>query len=142
MNKIIVASANPVKINSSKIAFEQVFQGEQFEVEGIETPSGVAHQPISEEETLRGALNRLEFIQQYKPKAQYWVSIEGGIKKSDNRYEAFAWVIVKDKKLMGKAMTASFELPEVINALIDQGLELGHADDKIFNRKNSKMSNY
>jgi len=141
LKSIIVASANPVKIKSTKTAFEQVFPNENFQISGTESPSGVSLQPMSEEETLAGALNRLEFIKKYQNTADFFVSIEGGVRESRGFYEAFAWIIVQSKKLTGKAQTASFTLPRQINGLIDQGLELGHADDKIFKRKDSKTKN-
>jgi|GEM_PF-142537 len=141
LKRIIVASTNPVKISCALTAFEQAFPHEKFKVAGTETPSGVSHQPLSEEETLKGAQNRLEFIKAYQKDADYFVSIEGGLKKNEMGYDAFAWVIVHDKRKTGKAQTATFELPEPINSLIDQGLELGYADDKIFKRKDSKRKN-
>lgn len=139
MKRVVVASANPVKIACAQVAFEQIFLDEKFEVTGLETPSGVSKQPISEEETLAGANNRIDFIKSYYPEADFWVSIEGGVRKIKNYYEAFAWVLVHNGKKTGRAQTASFELPQQINNLIDRGVELGHADDAIFNRKNSKQ---
>lgn len=141
LKKVIVASANPAKIKSVQTAFEQVFHDEFFEFQGVESPSGVSHQPMSEKETLQGAANRIDFINSYHPDADFWVSIEGGLRKNNSNYEAFAWIIVKNEIQTGKAQTATFELPKEINKLIDQGLELGHADDKVFNRKDSKRKN-
>jgi non-canonical (house-cleaning) NTP pyrophosphatase len=43
--------------------------------------------------------------------------------------------------MVGKARTATFDLPKKIIELIDSGMELGDADDVIFNRKNSKQKN-
>ena len=41
----------------------------------------------------------------------------------------------------GKAQTSTFQLPPKIVKLIRDGIELGHADDMVFNRKNSKQGN-
>jgi len=41
----------------------------------------------------------------------------------------------------GKARTASFFLPKKISELIDQGIELGEADDIVFGLKDSKKNN-
>src|SRR5690606_140452 len=101
----------------------------------------VKKQPLSEQETLDGANNRIDFVKSYYPEMDYWVAIEGGVRKVQNFYEAFAWIVVHDGKKTGRAQTASFELPEQINELINRGIELGHADDAIFNRKNSKQKN-
>jgi hypothetical protein len=45
-----------------------------------------------------------------------------------------------DKKpIFGLAKTGTFLLPSSLAALINEGLELGHADDKVFGRVNSKQ---
>ena len=56
--KVIVASKNPVKINCTKMGFRQVFPNLAVEVEGINTSSVVADQPMTNQETLIGAKNR------------------------------------------------------------------------------------
>ena len=56
--KITVASINPVKIQSALHGFQQMFLDVSFTAEGLSVPSGVSDQPMTDEETLRGALNR------------------------------------------------------------------------------------
>lgn len=138
MKKVIIASKNPVKINATEQAFEDVFT-DGFEFEGVSTDSLVSDQPLSNKETLQGAANRLKNIKHLK--ADYYVSIEGGIDLLDNNYEAFAWVIVSNSTKISKAKTATFPLPLKISNLIKQGYELGEADDIVFNRSNSKQKN-
>lgn len=142
MKKIIVASKNPVKINTTHDGFARMFPEELFEVEGISAESGVSEQPLSEEETLRGAINRVEHISKSISDADYWVGIEGGVKEVSEDMEAFAWIVVKDKKgVIGKGRTGSFILPKKVTELIKQGYELGTADDLVFKRENSKQAN-
>jgi len=138
MKNVVIASKNPVKINATEKAFEDVFT-DSFEFEGISTDSLVSDQPLSNKETLQGATNRLKNIQHLE--ADYYVSIEGGIDLLDNNYEAFAWVVVSDNNKISKAKTATFPLPLKISNLIKQGYELGEADDIVFNRSNSKQKN-
>ncbi len=138
MKKVIIASKNPVKINATKKAFENVFN-DRFEFEGVATESLVSDQPMSNQETLTGASNRLQNIQHFD--ADYLVSIEGGVDLLDNNYEAFAWIIISNRKKIGKAKTATFPLPVKISNLIKQGYELGDADDLVFKRSNSKQKN-
>ena len=45
------------------------------------------------------------------------------------------------KNKTGKARTASFFLPEKISELIDEGIELGEADDIVFGLRDSKKKN-
>ena len=49
--RVLVGSANPVKIAAVRDAFEPYFPG--AEVEGIETPSGVPAQPVGEDDLHR-----------------------------------------------------------------------------------------
>jgi inosine/xanthosine triphosphatase len=139
--KVIIASKNPVKINAVKAAFSEAFLDIDFEFKGIASDSGVPDQPIGEKQTFQGAKNRLDFIQNSEPKADYWVGIEGGINNdSDGSMEAFAWMIIRSESKEGKARTANFYLPKQISTLVNGGMELGHADDKIFGKSNSKQS--
>jgi inosine/xanthosine triphosphatase len=140
MKKVIVASKNPVKINATKIGFEKMF-GTDFEFVGISVPSGVPDQPISSNETLQGAKNRATNAQIEMPDADFWVGIEGGIEKQENDMECFAWCVVLSKEKMGKARTSTFFLPQKIVELVDSGMELGAADDVVFQRTNSKQAN-
>ncbi len=138
--KIIVASKNPVKMNACKQAFETVFKNELWEVEGVAAASGVADQPISNNETLQGALNRSVCAEKEHPGAAYYVGIEGGVEMKSAEMESFAWIVVRSSGgKMGKARTASFFLPPAVVALIRQGKELGEADDIVFKRVNSSQ---
>ena len=138
MKKVLIASKNPVKINATKKAFEEVFN-DRFEFEGVSVDSSVSDQPMSNDETLKGATNRLQNIQHLK--ADYLVSIEGGVDFLNDSYEAFAWIIISDRNKIGKAKTATFTLPLKISKLIKEGFELGEADDLVFKRSNSKQKN-
>ena len=71
----------------------------------------------------------------------YSVGLEGGISTSDGVMECFAWMAIFDGYKLGYSRTASFPLPEKIKVLVDQGMELGTADDIIFGRVNSKQTN-
>ncbi|MEN0049906.1 MAG: DUF84 family protein, partial [Bacteroidota bacterium] len=59
MQKIIVASKNPVKIKAALQGFQEMFPEGFFEAEGIAVPSGVSDQPMGNEETYQGAWNRV-----------------------------------------------------------------------------------
>ncbi|MBN1971102.1 MAG: inosine/xanthosine triphosphatase [Candidatus Delongbacteria bacterium] len=139
--KIIVSSKNPVKINATLNGFMEVFPKEVFEIEGVSVPSDVSDQPMNEEETYQGALNRAGNAYKDFPEADYWVGIEGGIEKKNSEMMTFAWVYIKSKKLEGKGRSASFFLPPEIVSLINQGKELGDADDIVFGKSNSKQKN-
>jgi inosine/xanthosine triphosphatase len=140
--KIIVASKNPVKVDAVSRGFGRMFAGERFEVEGISVPSGVSDQPKGDEETLEGALRRLENACRERPDADFYAGIEGGIEERGQEMGVFAWIVVKSKDgRIGKGRAGTFFLPSKMAELIRQGKELGEVDDIIFGRTNSKHQN-
>jgi len=138
--KVIVASKNPVKINSIKIGFDQVFANAEFEYLGLSVASDISDQPLTVDETYLGAQNRIQNAIKESPGADFYCGIEGGLEFYDNNYYAFAWIIIQNSEgLTGKARTASFVLPPKVSELIKQGYELGEADDIVFGYSNSKQ---
>lgn len=136
---VAISSKNPVKINAIKGAFEKVFPDGKFIFKGISCESNVSNQPMGEDETLNGALNRLTELATLEPKADFLASIEGGIIDHNGSLSVFAWVVVKSKDKESRAKSAMFELPESLAKHVRDGKELGEADDIVFNRKNSKQ---
>jgi inosine/xanthosine triphosphatase len=142
MKTVIVASTNPVKIQATRNGFERMYPREHFRVSGISVPSGVADQPMSDEETFRGAMNRAQGAANQMPDADYWVGIEGGLEVLESgELQGFAWIVVVNRERVGKSRTATFILPNEVARLIHEGKELGDADDIVFKRTNSKQAN-
>lgn len=136
--KIILASSNPVKLRATRSGFERMFPQESLDIETIAVASGVADQPMSDEETRRGARQRTEAARASRPEADYWVGLEGGIEPDENNLYAFAWAVVLSSERRGESRSAAFELPKAVTDLVRQGKELGEADDIVFGRSNSK----
>jgi len=135
---VLVGSKNPVKIQCTEDGFVQAFN-RPFLVEGINAHSGVADQPVGDQETLEGAKNRAIHSSQIFPEANYWVGIEGGIDRDEFGMNAFAWIYILGKNgKSSQAKTGTFYLPAKVSELVSQGMELGKADDLIFERENSK----
>ena len=139
MIKVYIGSLNPVKIECTRLAFQKVFNREDFIFNGKEISSGVSDQPMSDKETFEGASNRAMNLKNSYPDGDFWIGIEGGIEYFNQDMHAFAWMVILNKTMKGEARTATFVLPPSIKDLIDQGIELGHADDIVFKRKNSKQ---
>ncbi len=135
--RIVVASKNPVKINSTRLGFESYFS--DFEIESADVDSGVSDQPMSDEETLKGAWARSENAKKMFPDANYWVGIEGGIQVLEEKWIAFAWIVVMNGEKTGESRTTSFQLPLAVASLIEKGYELGTANDILFQKENSKQ---
>ncbi|MAS35205.1 MAG: inositol monophosphatase [Anaerolineaceae bacterium] len=141
MKAIVVASTNPVKIQSAQMGFARMFPDDTFIARGVAVESGVSAQPMTDAETYQGALNRANNAAVAVPDADYWVGIEGGLEEKYGDLHGVAWIVVTDGQRTGKSRTASFVLPAEVTRLIHAGHELGHADDIVFKRSNSKQDN-
>ena len=143
--KIIVASTNPVKIASTQQALETMFPQQNFVIEGHNPGVDLPAQPMNDGETKRCAIARVQAIHAKMPDADMWVAIEGGVDFSNDaitaerQMDCSAWVVIQDKQgRWGEARTASCPLPKAVADLVAGGMELGHANDHIFNMTNSK----
>jgi inosine/xanthosine triphosphatase len=138
--KIVVASKNPVKVNAVQAAFAASLPAQSLTVIGIDADSGVSDQPRGDEETRRGAGNRARDARRREPAADFWVGLEGGIEVIDDLLQAFAWMAVLDSAgRFGMARSATLPLPHAIRKLLESGMELGEANDRVFGTVNSKQ---
>ncbi|MBC3540891.1 inosine/xanthosine triphosphatase [Rufibacter sediminis] len=140
VQKVVVASTNPVKVEAALSGLQAMFPQHEFQVEPISVPSGVADQPMSDTETLTGAFNRMCNAFDAHPQADFWVGIEGGVQALHQELAAFAWIVVRAQGLVGKARSGMFFLPPAVANLVHQGVELGEADDRVFGQANSKQN--
>ena len=139
--KIAVASLNPVKISAAKSAFGLHFPDAVLELHPIRVSSDVSDQPITDCETRRGARNRVNNARLTLPDADFWVGLEGGLDTFDGQLMAFAWMVVADRSgRMGEARSATLPLPPEVQRLVDRGMELGDANDRVFATQNSKQA--
>lgn len=137
--KVVVASRNPVKKMAVLEGFNAYFS--DAEIESIDVDSGVSDQPGTDDETLTGARNRVKESRSQIYDADFWVAIEGGVQAGDNDVLAFAWVVIYSAGKYGEARSASFVLPKKVAHLVAGGMELGTANDLVFNESNSKQKN-
>lgn len=138
MMRAIVASGNPIKQRAALLAFQDVF-GPDIEVKGLEVNSGVGAQPLSDNETYRGARNRARQARKAAPEASFWVGIEGGIADTERGMEAFGWAVVLGAKGEGASRSNTFFLPPAAAMAIRAGGELGPVMDQLFDQHNSKQ---
>jgi len=140
MIRIVVASKNPVKIEAVRDGLAALIN-EEIKLIGVSVESGVSDQPMNEVETLKGASNRVMRAMNLFPGYDYYVGLEGGVESHTSGLMAFAWMMISNGEKIGKARTASFFLPTEVAKLVHEGMELGHADDVVFNKSNSKQQN-
>ncbi len=131
---VAVGSTNKVKVEAVRRAFEPYFKAD---VTGVPAPSGVGAQPMGGE-AFEGAENRAAYALRLTH-CDMAVGVEGGITELSGHRFAFAAVaIVSSTGRRSFATTGLFPLPLESLKLVDQGLELGDAMDKITGEKDVK----
>ncbi|MEN1729003.1 MAG: inosine/xanthosine triphosphatase [Pseudomonadota bacterium] len=137
--RLIVASTNPVKLRAVETGVQKAFPRLSLEMGSVAVESGVSEQPSMDAETLTGAENRARSARAAHPEGDYWFGVEGGVEDSSNGLLTFAWIVVVDARgRVGRARSAAFLLPEAVAEKVRGGMELGHADDEVFGRTDSK----
>lgn len=126
---------------------------------------GVSDQPFGDDETKLGAYNRAQAVfASATVQVDFAVGLEGGLEKSlhpqtkEDQLYCMAWMAIVGRKnfncftqreqsntsdendmYCSYAKTASFLLPpKICQLVLQEGMELGHADDQVFDRTNSK----
>jgi inosine/xanthosine triphosphatase len=141
VQRVVVASGNPAKIKAAELGFSRMFPDKEFAFEGVPVGSGVADQPMTDDETFAGALNRAISARQEQSEADFWIGLEGGLQEEGDDFYAFAWIVILGPEgLVGKSRTGTFAIPPAVTELVRSGKELGEADDIVFSQTNSKQS--
>lgn len=138
--KIAVGSKNPVKVDSARLAFEALWPDAEFEVVGVKASSGVSDQPMSDEESVKGARARAQQSLEVAS-ADFGVGIEGGLHRHGDTWLDCGWVVVRAHDgAEGMGSTLRMHVPDKVMEMIHAGKELGDAMDHFFSRKNSKQA--
>lgn len=81
--RIAVASERDAKIDAVKLAVDDQYPDNLIEVVGRKVSSGVSDQPMTDEETLRGAKNRAWRLLENYQDIDIAAGLEGGIREVD-----------------------------------------------------------
>ncbi|EGU37598.1 NTPase [Vibrio ichthyoenteri ATCC 700023] len=132
---VIVASLNPAKISAVESAFHCVFPQHTFTFIGVNVPSEVADQPISNQETYQGARNRVTNAKLTRANGDFYVGLEAGIEDG----VTFAWMVIESATQRGESRSASMMLPPAVADRLSQEVELGTVMDEVFGTTNIKQ---
>lgn len=122
--KIIIGSKNPAKITAVKNAFP-----EKYEIISLDIPSGVNEQPFSDEETIKGALNRAAKALE-EGSGDIGIGLEGGVQETSLGLLICNWGALAAKNMEPIiAGGARLILPESIAIRLRDGEELGPVMD-------------
>lgn len=146
---IALGSGNPVKREAVEQALARLLRDAVPRLVCLEVASGVPSQPWGDEETRLGALNRAAAALAAADGASslaggaapLGVGLEGGVAAADGRVWAFSWAVaVTAEGRRAAARSAAFALPDRVAALVEGGLELGEAMDRVFGVVGSKRA--
>jgi inosine/xanthosine triphosphatase len=134
---IAVGSNNPVKIGAARVVV--CSRWPLARVEGVAVSSTVRDQPFGDEETIAGAVARARAARDALD-ADLGVGIEGGVvEESDGAMRTCAWAAIVDARgTQGVGGSLAMPLPPAVAALVRDGLELGHAMDRLIGAHDTK----
>lgn len=133
---VAVGSCNPVKVAAASAVVRHAWPAAT--VAGVQVTSTVADQPWGDDETIRGALARAQAAR-LASNADIGIGIEGGVVNAPAGLRTCAWaaVVARDgREYIGGSL--SMPLPPDVEALVRQGMELGHAMDTVSGEHNTK----
>lgn len=87
MSKVYVGSTNPVKLKAVATVFSD------FEVIGLDVDSKVGNQPLSDQETIKGAINRAQSL----PRGHLRIGLEAGVEESLGILFLVNWGVLIDE---------------------------------------------
>lgn len=132
---VAVGSERKSKQEAVRKAFSHYYKG--FTVVGFKCDSGVAAQPMSDGEAIRGATNRALAAVKH---GDIGVGIEAGMKKIAGRYLDTTWCAITDSTgFLTIGSAPFFEYPKAIVADALRGTEVSVAAAKLFNVKESEL---
>lgn len=124
MMSVVVGSRNPGKLGAVQDALVRCQI--EAEVRAVPVPSGVADQPMTLEETLRGAKERARAAL-HRSSADLAVGLEGGIFCVDGEWFEAGWIHVTGSGVEASAPTAGFPVPSSLLPHLLVGRDLNEA---------------
>ncbi len=124
---VVIGSKNPTKLEAVKQAFVVMLPNTKIEFIGVETDSGVAEQPMNDEEALKGATNRARNALKMQ-KADFGVGIEGGQSNVGGKwFTGTATVVITKDGRLGFGFSPRVQTPKIISKQIDDKNNLSDA---------------
>jgi inosine/xanthosine triphosphatase len=115
--RVAVGSQNPVKIEAVNQAFGLYF--DEIEIVPVSVDSGVQPFPMSQQETLTGAQNRVQKAWEADTSIDYAVGIEAGVFTIETYFLVQGFAAVKKDDELGLGCSVAFEVSPNLMAKID-----------------------
>lgn len=134
---IAVGSINPVKVEAARSIVTRVWP--EAQVVAVDAPSGISEMPMSDAETIAGAINRAK-VACIQLGADLGIGLEGGVHPEPFGLTLMGWAAIVDGNgRQGLAGAARLPLPHHIAQRVLAGEELGDVMDDILNDHNVKQ---
>jgi len=137
--RIAIGTKNPTKVNAVKGAFAKHVNAEFI---STNVSSNVSAQPITDHETLTGAMNRAKnALEAEGSDSDLGVGLEGGLVKTDFGYFLCNWgAVAAPKSQPIIAGGARIMIPDEIGDLVFSGRELGDVMDDYVKKNNVRQN--
>jgi inosine/xanthosine triphosphatase len=131
--RVSVGTTNPTKLAAVQLVLSRLLPGtNRFSVEGVTVPSDVSAQPMSAEETRRGAVNRAQNALKSVAGATLGIGLEGGLERVGTDWFECGWIAVAHRDgRVGLGSSARFQVAEHIVARLQRGEELASVIDDL-----------
>lgn len=129
---VAIGSTNPAKVKAVEAVLSRAFP--QARVEPVSVPSGVSDQPLSAEETARGARTRARAALAAIPGARFGIGLEGGVdfpKEGDSCDVVNCCAVASADGSVYIAWGVRFPLPPAVGKRLRSGEELGPIMDEL-----------
>lgn len=141
MLKIHVGSKNKAKIEAVKETIADYPHLKKAKVEGVEARSEISEQPLSLEETIKGAINRARNA--FKA-CDYSLGLESGLMKvpyTKSGYMDVCACAIFDGTEFHIGLSSSWEFPDktVMDIIVNEGLDMSQAINKAGLTNNPKI---
>ncbi|MGP1909044.1 DUF84 family protein [Metabacillus sp. JX24] len=131
--KVAIGTLNPAKVNAVQECLDQLGS---FTLSSTSVSSGVADQPFSDEETIRGAANRAQRARE-REDADIGIGLEGGMIETDEGFFLCNWGALSVQGIEPIiAGGARIPLPAEIGRKVKSGIELKLVMDDYADREN------
>jgi inosine/xanthosine triphosphatase len=136
VSRVAVGSTNPVKV--AAVAAVLARCGWTASVMSVGVASGVRDQPFGDAETIAGATQRARAAL-HAGGADLGIGIEGGVVEEHGAMRTCAWaaIVARDGRV-GVGGSLAMPLPARVAALVRDGVELGHAMDRVTSTHGTK----
>lgn len=136
---VALGSKNPAKMKAAEIAFKKVFPKKTIKIIGVDVKSGISSQPMSDRQSIRGAVNRAKRALKQVKGADFGVGMEGGVHKIGKKWFESGWICVVDKKdKIGLGTSARWEMSGKVMGKLEGKGELSRVFEDLARIENAK----